>query len=81
MRSKKNKKCPYCGGKGSIEISEFLPVEKMEKLMKKHKLTQVKVADICGISQSGVNNWFNPRTCVRGIKKKYFDIMVSKGYK
>lgn len=81
MRNATHKKCPYCGGKGKIEVVQFLPVEKMSKIMKKHKLTQTRVATLCGISQSGVNNWFKPKTLIRGIKKKYFLILESKGFK
>lgn len=80
MKQETNKKCPYCGGKGHIEIVIYYPASKMAKIMKKHKLSQVKLSEILGMSQAGVNNWFKPRTSVKGIKKKYFDILSKKGF-
>ena len=80
MKKDKIKKCPYCGGKGEVEICVFYPVSKMIKIMKKHGLSQVRVASLLGLSQAGVNNWLKPKTNCRGIKKKYFDILEKKGF-
>lgn len=80
MKQEKNKKCPYCGGKGHIEVLVFYPVSKMKKIMKKHDLSQSKLSEILEISQAGVNNWFKPKSNIRGIKKKYFDILSEKGF-
>ncbi len=80
MSIKFTKKCPYCSGKGEVRIAHFLPVSKMVKIAKKYKLTQLKIAELIGITQSGVNNWFNPKTCIQGIRTEYFEILKKKGY-
>ena len=74
------KKCPYCGGKGKIGTTTYLPISKMQKIMKKYNLSQVRVAEICGITQTGVSNWFSTIKNTRGIKKTYFEILSKKGY-
>jgi DNA-binding transcriptional regulator YiaG len=80
MKNKYEKECHHCGGKGKIEITVFFPVSKMVKIMKKHKLSQLKLSEILEISQAGVNNWMKPNSNVKGIKKKYFDMLAKKGF-
>jgi DNA-binding transcriptional regulator YiaG len=75
-----SKKCPYCGGKGKIGITTYLPISKMKKIMKKHDLSQTKIAQICGITQTGVSNWFSDNKNTKGIKTAYFEMLAKKGY-
>lgn len=80
MKKNNTKECRYCGGKGYTDVIVFYPVSRMKKIMKKHKLSQLSLSKILGISQTAVNNWFNPKTRIQGVKKKYFDILSEKGY-
>jgi len=75
------KKCQYCNGKGFKEIEIFYPVDKMVKLMKKHDLSQNKVSALIGVSQAVVSYWVKSKSRAQGIKKKYFDVLLAKGYK
>jgi transcriptional regulator with XRE-family HTH domain len=52
----------------------------MKKIMKKHKFTQLALSELLGITQTSVNNWVKPSANVRGVKKKYFDILSEKGF-
>jgi DNA-binding transcriptional regulator YiaG len=74
------KVCPYCAGKGKIGITKYLPISKMQKLMKKYDLSQVKVSQICGITQTAVSNWFSTTKNTKGIKGAYFEMLAKKGY-
>lgn len=48
--------------------------------MKKHNLSQVRVAEICGITQTAVSNWFSTFKNTKGIKNTYFEMLNKKGY-
>ncbi len=80
MNRSTSKKCPYCGGKGKIGSTTYSPVSKMKKIMKKHNLTQLKISELCGLSQAGVSNWFDTCRNVKGVKKAYFEMLAKKGY-
>lgn len=53
----------------------------MQKLMKKHNLSQLKVSEICKITQVVVSNWFSSKKNILGIKNAYFNSLYNKGYK
>lgn len=80
MNRSTSKICPYCGGKGKIGITKYLPLAKMIKIMKKHSLTQLRIAELCGLSQAGVSNWFDTRRNTKGVKQAYFEKLAKKGY-
>lgn len=48
--------------------------------MKKHSLTQLRIAELCGLSQAGVSNWFDTRRNTKGVKQAYFEKLAKKGY-
>lgn len=81
MKKSTTRKCQYCGGKGHIAIYKFLPASKMAKLMQKYKLTQAKIAELCGLSQTGVCNWFSKNKKTKGVKEDYFTRLAKKGFK
>jgi DNA-binding transcriptional regulator YiaG len=57
-------------------------IEKMLKIMKKHNLSQNKLASLLGISQPTVSGWFfKGRNLTGRINKKYFDELKEQGYK
>lgn len=77
-------KCLSCG---QLMRRKKLPplstpdVNKMRKIMKKNNLTQMKLAEIIGISQGTVQGWFTASRNLKGrIKKIYFEILKSRGY-
>lgn len=80
-----NKKCTHCGGnlKNPRQPKILTPdTKKMLNIMKRHKLTMMKLAEILGIGQSTVSNWFHEKTNIKGIiKKRYFEMLKLKGYK
>lgn len=80
MKNKNIKICSYCNGQGHREITVYYPISKMKKIMKKHKFTQLALSELLGITQTSVNNWVKPSANVRGVKKKYFDILSEKGF-
>ena len=52
--------------------------KKLALIMKRHFLSQEKVARIVNVSQPTVSLWFKAR---RQIPKKYFDMLAAKGFK
>jgi len=79
------KKCKTCGqivknGKLNKDFASKSEkdIKKMKRVMKKNKLSQVKLSEILGISQSAVSSWF--RLNVGSIKSKHFDVLRDKGY-
>lgn len=79
---KHEEKCSHCNGTGKIQLMIFYPVSKLIKIMKKHKLSQLKLSKIIGVSQAAISNWVKPRSPnVNGVKKKYFDVLEAKGFK
>lgn len=85
---KKNfKPCDKCKGTGKTKINRTKPIlmtketKKMKLIMKRHNLSQSKLAKILKISQPTVSAWFYPNknNTYRKIKKKYFEFLKLKG--
>lgn len=81
MKKKESDKCKYCNGTGKHKVTDYLPVSKMQKIVKKYGLSQAALADLCHVTQTCVNHWFNPKVNKKGIKEYYFNILAKKGYK
>jgi transcriptional regulator with XRE-family HTH domain len=51
--------------------------KKMRAIMKRNGLSQVKLAEILGITQGSVSNWFN---VTGSVPREHFEVLKKKGW-